>query len=162
MQREIQGPVHTYPDIFENASFFIRTKIYAFTQGAFSTMSPFTQKHYDIRNPKTDKPNCSRVIPKDPSAFYNACQKSLEHLGHFFIIRISNHSHQVQIPLSPETMLISKVIVPAFQQSRGSSCHPNFLTTKQHCFKGWEGEIAKQGKISRGVPRLLASIVDAF
>ena len=32
---------------------------------------------------------------------YNACQKSLEHLGHFFIIRISNHSHQVQIPPRP-------------------------------------------------------------
>ena len=43
--------------------------------------------------------------------------------------------------------------------SRGSSCHPSFCTTKQHCSEGERGEIAKQGNISRGVPRLLACII---
>ena len=79
---------------------------------------------------------------------YNACQKSLEHLGPFFVIRISNHSYQVQIPPRPETMLISTFIAPAFQQSRGSSYHPDFLTTTQHCSKGERGKSQNKAKLA--------------
>ena len=48
-------------------------------------------------------------------------------------------------------------------QVYGSSCHPYFITRKQHCSQQQttanKQQIAKQGKICRGVPRLLAGIV---
>ena len=49
----------------------------------------------------------------------NACQKSLEHLGHFFIIRISNHSHQVQIPPRPRNNVDFEGYCPSIPAESG-------------------------------------------
>ena len=45
-------------------------------------------------------------------------------------------------------MLISTFIVPAFQQSRGLSYHPDFLTTKQHYSKGERGKLQNKAKLA--------------
>ena len=84
-------------------------------------------------------------------------------LSHFFIICISNIAIKLKYPLTPETMLIWKVIVPVFQQSHGSSHHPNFVTTKRHCSEG-EGERERGGdrktrQIGQRCSKTLAGIV---
>ena len=84
-----------------------------------------------------------------PSLYYIACQESLEHLNHFFIIHNSNHNNKFKSLLIPKTMLIWKIIVPVFQQSHGSSCHPYFITTKQHCSEGERGESQSKTKLAK-------------
>ncbi len=56
-------------------------------------------------------------------------------------------------------MLICKIIVAGSHQSGESFCYPRFVMTEQHIVLRGEGEIAKQGKIRKGVPRLLAGTV---
>ena len=62
------GPVHTYPDIFENASF---SKRFASTRGAFSKISPSTRRRcyiqtsqFELRQKKTDNQNALLLSPK--------------------------------------------------------------------------------------------------
>ena len=93
---------------------------------------------------------------------YNACQKSLEHLGHFFIIRISNHSHQVQIPPRRRNNVDFEGYCPSIPAESRIVLSCRFFDHNTTLFWGGEGEIAKQGKICRGVPRLLAGIVRNF
>ena len=60
-------------------------------------------------------PKCSMDILADIAGRYNACQKSLEHLGHFFTIRISNHSYRVQIPPRPRNNVDFDIYCPSIQ-----------------------------------------------
>ena len=93
------------------------------------------------------------------SICYNACQKSLEHLGHFFIIRTSNHSYQVQMPPRPRNNVDFESYCPSIPAESRIVLTSRISDHKTTLFQGGEGEIAKQGKISGGVPRLLAGIV---
>ena len=90
---------------------------------------------------------------------YNACQKSLEHLGHFFIIRTSNHSYEVQMPPRPRNNVAFESYCPSIPAESRIVLTSRISDHKTTLFQGGEGEIAKQGKISGGVPRLLAGIV---
>ena len=45
-------------------------------------------------------------------------------------------------------MLICKVIVLAFHQSRKLSCHPHFIVTEQHCSKGERGKSHNKAKLA--------------
>ena len=89
----------------------------------------------------------------------HACQKSLEHLGHFFIIRTSNHSYQVQMPPRPRNNVDFESYCPSIPAESRIVLTSRISDHKTTLFQGGEGEIAKQGKISGGVPRLLAGIV---
>ena len=46
----------------------------------------------DCESLKINESNLVEMIAVEE---YNACQKSLEHLGHFFIIHICNHSDRI-------------------------------------------------------------------
>ena len=60
------GPVHTYPDIFENASFFIRTK--KALRPHEENFRNYTNENADMFTIRKQTNICPRVIPKDPSA----------------------------------------------------------------------------------------------
>ena len=94
--------------------------------------------------------------------YFNDCQKSLEHLGHFYMICISTIAIRCKYSLIPETMLILKFIVPAFQQSCQSSCHPNFFLPQNNIALRERGKLQNKAKLAGGVPRLLAGIVGIF
>lgn len=48
---------------------------------------------------------------------------------------------------SPKTMIICKVIVLKFQQSRELPCPSHFIVTEQHCSKGEKGKSLQKAKL---------------
>ena len=80
---------------------------------------------------------------------YNACQKSLEHLGHFFIICISNHSNQVQIPHHPRNNVdFRRLLSQHSSRAADRPVIPIFFSTKQHCSEGESRKSQNKAKLA--------------